>query len=312
MGFWFYDCVEFRDLVEWMKYQNIYKNKKLYVYGFDIFYPELCVEFIVSNIKTKSKKNADLIQNNYNLFLCFKKNNYIDYYKTSKNFKRKCKNLLIENFNLLKTKYCKLQNITEILQNAQIILQAEHYFSILNFTKDSYAVRDKYMSDNIIWLHKRMLHSKIFVWTHNGHASIKKYSNGFTNMGYNIKKYFKNSLHIGMTFYKGFFYAIHSDDILPSVNFTPPPNINYIEHYLNKINKTSFIFDLKKSSKQKRFKFLNKVYNFRSIGVIFNLLYFEKYYCKANIYKDFNAIIYFKNITPISLNEKIINIQNIN
>lgn len=194
------------------------------------------------------------------------------------------------------------------IQSARILIQAEHYYSVINNPVESYSVRDQYMAENITWIYKQMeQQNKIIVWAHNGHVAVQSYKSGFRNMGSYLKEYFNNKVvNIGCCFYQGNFNALFVDESGKVGNIeqhqSVPPSIDSFEHYFNKF-KTPYMFILLKrfNTSKETPSWLNATRPFQSIGALYSPVNSEKYYHKIQLLDEFDMMVFCKIVSPSTL-----------
>ena len=285
MHFWIWDTKEMLDMVEWMQSYNKYAKKILFT-GVDMqFYdgpidelhdffknsPKILSHVIslkhsLDAIKDKNRKNLDItpkdqVRVESELFELKK-------YILASTFDRPTKEWLIQNTNLIKQ------------------------FTAIS-APGGYVLRDRYMSDNLLWLKDYNPVSRIVIWAHNAHIS---------KSGGGMGEYLKNALSedyvtFGFAFFKGNFTAYGNEGLTTYKAEDAYPGT--LEYLLDQIEQPIFILDLKKikAENNKTTQWIKKQLNFRNTGAVQE----TNDFILTNIIDDFDYLIFIRETSASQL-----------
>jgi len=274
MNYWTWQTEEFLGMVEWMKEQNK-TDKKIQFTGFDMqFFHESIIE--LNDAFNDNPELLDTIAELVRLLDTIKEKREINNWVTKDYNEQKVKMIITKVKLAIKSKLFAKNKKNRLLRNTRLIEQ---------FLSDtSYFTRDKYMAENLLWIKKQNLDSKIIVWAHNEHIKKTEYGMG----KYLFDSLTNDYLSIGFTFHSGRYTAVgeYGLDCYSAQN----SYLGTYEYIFNLIDEPIFVLDLR-AIKNKKSKFSKSFLNskeFRKVGAAKEINEFQK----TNLAEDFDIIVF--------------------
>lgn len=263
VGFWINQ--DFIDLVEWIRRFNsqCQPNDKIKFYGADMQYPITILKQLRSGLIQLQRPLSGTCLQGLDILI-----NNISYRKLSAPEITQIKNALSE-IRLDKPLGMDQEDEQFYLHEIRTIEQALEFGSE-NRGKQQFALRDRFLSENSIWIYNHENKAKTIIWAHNGH--IGKYHTVARSqpMGFYLSEKFNDQYYsLGFGFNSGTVRAAS----IPSVGMTSIFNVPAVEtkksfdFIFSQCNQPNFILDFKTGSASSEIRdFLNKRYYSRSIG----------------------------------------------
>jgi erythromycin esterase-like protein len=170
------------------------------------------------------------------------------------------------------------------IQNARVVLQCAQMHA-------NEVTRDESMARNVQWILDRApAGTKIVLWAHNGHVARNR-SYGKGAMGWFLDQWYgKEQVVLGFAAGEGKYTAMVQGKGLHSDNPLQPPQPRSFEEYFRKSSLSSFILDLRPSSKEDPASaWARRLRPFRSIGA----LAMKSQFFPADACAHYDALIYF-------------------
>lgn len=168
-----------------------------------------------------------------------------------------------------------------LIQNTRII---EQYLEM------SYRNRDKYMAENLMWIHQQNPKARMAVWAHNGHIQKSDQRMG----SYLSKELGKDYFTIGFTFYEGAYTAKGADYGVNSYDAQTAFPGTY-EHFFATADEPIFLLDLRTIPKDDpACAWIYQNLEFRHTGAVKT----PRAFSPTALYDDFDLLIFIKKSTP--------------
>lgn len=274
MYFWTWQTQEVLDMVNWMKSYNN-GAEKIQFTGFDVQQFTGAINELDEAFKD-NKETCNILRELRHKLETIQIVSQKALKLTVTDEERKSILMSIDSINhFIDNSTYKLKTKKWLTQNAKIITQ---------FIDISLTSRDKYMSENLLWIKSHNPKSKVVIWAHNAH--IQK-------SGDSMGKYLSDSLKsdylsIGFAFYKGM-YTAKGNNGLSCYDAEVAKNESY-ESFFNAINEPIFILDLRKikEDKSEESNWLRDYMEFRAIGSIKG----GHEFMYTNLTNDFDLILF--------------------
>lgn len=283
MYFWTWRTQEVLEMVEWMKEQNK-TDKKIKFTGFDMQYFNESVRELKHGFKDKPDLLKDINELRYTL-------------DSLKEISKKSRGRITQNYDK--------ERVNEILFNIKSAIQMSSHQNlekewllrnvriIEQFLDMDYISRDKYMAENLEWIHKQNPESKIAIWAHNGH--IKK-------TDYRMGKFLAQSLQddyltVGFTFHKGKYTAVGKNRL--NTYEAQDSYEGTFEYIFQSLNEPIFLLDLRKikNDNSEHGQWIKEALEFRRVGA----MKVPNEFKETKLLEDFDMIIFINESTNSKL-----------
>lgn len=289
MGFWTWSTKEVADMVQWMHDYNLGKadSLKIHFYGFDMQSSDASARLVLqysknNGITLSGKVNNDLKALEHRSW------------KIERTLAREIKPD-IDSFEASLTKYSKPDtSYAHYLHNVELLRQFLERMS--NPKEPNYRdVRDKYMAENIKWIHNQPDNQKMVLWAHNYHISKDEKN---TSMGYHLKEIFGDEYYnIGFCFYEGKLRAIGRNGNLNTWQAKPAERRS-VERFFHQVDSSIFLVDLDAASRSDSTSgWINKPVKWRNLGAVYYANQDYGYYSRDHLQKLYNALIFVDHTT---------------
>lgn len=303
---WLWANEEFVNMLQWMNTFAVTANKKISIYGLDVYSFEEALDTIIANLH-----NKPTLQIAQNVKQCLRpyNNDALEYQRAVKNGSANCGDavnrlwLYVNNL----TGANKTNNDENFLlhQNARVVFNGERYFrGTVQNRIGAWNIRDRHMAETVkALLDHGSNHSKIIVWAHNTHVGDARFTDmpgrGRSNVGEMLRKQYgnENVFIVGFGSYKGSVIAAQKWDTTYQTMAVAPARTGSIEQLLHADgggNKMIFMKDVENNP------LFDKWLLQRAIGVVENpkngLL---GSYVSSQIQKRYNAFIFFDDTHPL-------------
>lgn len=313
---WMWANHEVLGFIEWLKTWNQSAKTKVNFYGLDVYSLFESIDAIKNILKEYDSDLLTLVNENYD---CLEKHrpNEKDFVKSLHHHPNGCRRevtkVLREIFNSDLNEF-ELEDQLNLKQNAQTVVNAEHYYRSLMFGENSWNIRDEHMMATIkMLLDQSAKDSKMIIWEHNTHVGDYRATDmvlgGQVNIGGLAREIFGEELValIGFGTYTGSVTASYKWDG-PIQSFDIPEgkkdSVEYICHEaIPQIGAEDFYILLdgidKKSS-------LGEIRGHRAIGVVYDPdLEHRGNYVPTSLLNRYDAFIFLNQTNSL----EVINVQ---
>jgi erythromycin esterase len=299
--FWTWNTEEVLDMIRWMRKYNEDPThvRKVKFYGFDMQFPENAVKFTVEYLKKVDPEKAESAQTGFEIL----KNQSQDELKKIPQEKKdaagaKLKEVLAL-FDESKDTYIRRSSADEWEIARRHVRVLQQYYEGRVVSGD---VRDQSMAENIEWILKHEgPETKMVAWAHNGHvATSEDQHTGSQPMGWYLRQTLgKDMVVFGFAFNRGSFQAVDAAGGKGVHPFTVGPAPE------GSLDSTLALAGLKISALDLRAipphgavsHWFAEAHKTRSIGAVYNASSDRKYYARAIIADDFDALLFVEETT---------------
>jgi len=300
LGFWTWDTQEVLDMILWMRAHNENPGDAPLVsfFGFDMQFYKLAMDNVVAYLE---QVDPDRAAQTTELYHCFRQ--YSDreliYAQLSAETRTACRANLQAVYDQLSQQQSDYkarsspEEFARALQNARIVLQAEHPFGSGD-ERNMIGDRDRYMAENVTWLLDQAgPDAKIVLWAHNLHVGTYDY--GLRPMGAYLRENYGDEMVVfGFSFYQGSFISSQWPDGLTDFSVELPPENSY-EYTFHSAELPRFFLDLRRlPSDSPATNWLMTSHPLRAIGAGYDPSHAEDYFVSVILPQMFDIIIYFQ------------------
>lgn len=309
INYWAWDTKELVALLKWLRAYNAdpSHNTKVKFYGFDMQDPERAARFMLNylqkvdpQLKQEVHSELNILQVPFSEPKLMGRRPYVpeEYDEAGLTAIRK----VIESFSKKREDYISISSNKEYILAKQHTRLVEMWIeACINDGQNYVDVRENGQAENINWiLNYEDSNSKAIVWAHNSHVA-----NQAPSMGKHLKGMFGDQLKIfGLFFNRGEFWALDID--VPSKgmeNFLlePAPK-GTLEHAIASAGVSLAVLDMEKLPvKGSVHDWFNTSLKTRHSGSGYNLKTPENYFWDYVPAKEFDALIYLDNTTPVQV-----------
>jgi erythromycin esterase-like protein len=170
---WMWANVEFLSFMEWLKVWNETAEKKINFYGLDLYSLYESMDQVVAILRENDLDLISMVAENYQCLEKYRPNEK-SYVKSLHHHPQACRKQVTEVLRALKN--TGLDELDEadklnLIQNAQIVVNAENYYRSLISGQSSWNIRDEHMMATIqMLLDYQGKDAKMIIWEHNTHV----------------------------------------------------------------------------------------------------------------------------------------------
>lgn len=307
---WMWANYEMLTLMEWLSEYNqnsFTSDLKVGFHGLDVYSLYESINAISEELEKIDPLFADKVMRFYSCFDPYLHNEKA-YVRSLFKYPEGCETQVAEAlFELFK------KNVTDldILQNAKIVQQAEHYYRSMMTGEDSWNIRDQHMMSTLdSLLNHYGTESKAIIWAHNTHIGDYRGTDMVFQEQVNIgglarEKWGAEKVAlIGMTTYKGSVIASNAWDGKVLVMEVPEAKSGSLEDVLHqcvpKVGSPQFAFWLDEINENDQ-QSLNDFIGHRAIGVVYHPQHEALgNYVPTIITKRYNGMLFFDETSALT------------
>lgn len=309
IGFWTWNTIEVKKLLEWMRLYNSTKpdSEKVKFYGFDFLYEGGVKRSILRYVKAFDSLSLNRVKvdlDRIDILKQWKKN--ASKTKLDSILQRISK---IENYSNARKEYLiKESTESEYKLFIHYINSMRRYFEkyIWYYSHPTASQRDSIMAQNVKWiLDLEGADSKIMLWSHNNHINKQYMKDSSIPMGYYLSKIYRNYYYtIAFDFDHGGFQA-KNKDLKLSEFVVGASKMSSSTHTYSQVNHPVFFLDYSKIYSYKIGKgFYANGSIIRDIGATFNPETENFYYDNFKI-NAYDALIFIRDTHSASPNPSV-------
>ena len=298
--FWTWNTSEVADLIQWMRAYNRDKpaDKQVGFYGFDMQYPGVAIDSVVSYTTRVAPGLAFEIAQDYACLNDYRNDTRgrspQNYSSAPPDVLVNCGAAVVQAHERLVARRNVLEPVSSAadyalaLQMARVVVQWEA-------TKRNQMSRDAAMAENADWLLRNRAgpNGKLFLWAHNFHISRGPQGN---TMGAYLARTFREAyVPIGFTFGSGDFTAVVNGSV--SSTSAPEPSIGSYEEVFQYAKKRNFLVAMAELPTGDLAAWFAGPKRMRTIGSVYNPAQPESFYYTAYPRAEFDALIYVHSTT---------------
>lgn len=307
---WMWANYEMLTLMEWLSEYNqnsFTSDFKVGFHGLDVYSLYESINAINEELEKIDPKLADKVMRYYSCFDPYLHDEKA-YVRSLYKYPEGCETQVAEAlFELFKKNVSDL----DILQNAKIVQQAEHYYRSMMTGEDSWNIRDQHMMSTLdSLLNHYGTESKAIIWAHNTHIGDYRGTDMLFQEQVNIgglarEKWGTEKVAlIGMTTYKGSVIASNAWDGKVLVMEVPEAKSGSLEDVLHqcvpKVGSPQFAFWLDELNENDQ-QVLNDFIGHRAIGVVYHPQHEALgNYVPTIITKRYNGMLFFDETSALT------------
>ena len=310
---WMWQNKEVLSFIKWLHGFNLTHNKATRFYGLDLYGMHNSINAVISYLEKIDEAAAQRARKRYSCLDNFSPHSFkFDAIENSceKEVMMQLTELRRKAFEYLKENgFVAEEEFFCAEQNALLVKDAQQYYRSLYYgAEPSWNIRDEHMAKTLdnLSIHLSKVNSKpakIVVWAHNSHIGDARYTDmskrSELNLGQLVReKYGDESLLIGFSTYEGTVSAAPNWDMPVERKTVIPALKDSVEYFLHKSGAKNFILEFRDNPKLQECLSIELLQRF--IGVIYlpQSEYLSHYY-KAQISKQFDALIYISETTAV-------------
>jgi erythromycin esterase len=298
--FWTWNTSEVADLIQWMRTYNQGKpaDKQVGFYGFDMQYPGVAIDSVVSYVSRVAPGLAPEIAQDYACLDEYRNDtrgrSANDYGKAPADVLISCAAAVDKVYRTVVARRSVLEPASSpadyalALQMARVVVQWEGM-------KRNQVSRDAAMAENADWLlrNRALPNGRLFLWAHNFHISRAPAGN---TMGAYLARTFKESyVPIGFTFGSGEYTAVVDGTL--SSSSTLEPSIGSYEEVFQYSKNRNFFVNMSEVPVGDLADWFTGPKRMRTIGSVYLSAQPESFYYTAYPKAEFDVLIYVHSTT---------------
>ena len=289
--FWTWNTEEVLAMIEWMREYNASGAGRIEFWGFDLQYPSVALDDVMSFIEKAEPAYLDSLSNEMNRIDEAHHAAIANREESTEHYERwhQAAVRVLDHLEAGRDRYLESHDAIDVdwaIQNARIACQGAA------IRLEGERSRDGSMADNVDWiLEHTPPGTKIVLWAHNGHVSRGP---TYEPMGAVLSERHGDDQRIfGFAFHEGEYTAVGSDGL--GTYGTSPSEPGSVEWVLHKSGIPRFVLGLRGASDESPDSgWLTEEHGFRSIGAVA----VEFAFWPAVVTDMFDALIYFDESHP--------------